>query len=103
MNIITYCTNGGKDLITSYLDDLPQKEKVAGYDALEKIVKYGLDSVETRQIEGKLWEIKFYRQRRIFYVVKKEDSIYLLHICKKQKGKAEKFEIKKARKRMKEI
>jgi phage-related protein len=29
--------------------------------------------------------------------------MYLLHACKKQKGKAEKFELEKAKKRMKDI
>ncbi|WP_323984993.1 hypothetical protein [Fusibacter ferrireducens] len=31
------------------------------------------------------------------------DYIYFLHACKKQKGKAEKFELEKARNRMSEI
>ena len=61
------------------------------------------DNLNTRQIEGKIWEIKFRRHNRIFYVLLDEDNLYLLHACKKQKGKAEKFELDKARDRSKEI
>ena len=47
--------------------------------------------------------IKFYDKNRIMYVlVADEDTIYFLHVCKKQKGKAEKFEIDTALDRMKE-
>jgi len=37
------------------------------------------------------------------YVVADEDNIYLVHACKKQKGKAEKFELDTAIKRVKEL
>ena len=61
------------------------------------------DNLNTRQIEGKIWEIKFRRHNRIFYVLLDEKNLYLLHACKKQKGRAEKFELDKARSRSKEI
>ena len=60
-----------------------------------------LETLDTRQLRGKLWEIKF-SSNRIMYVVKDSDNIYFLHACKKQKGKAEKFELEKAIKRAKE-
>jgi phage-related protein len=62
-----------------------------------------LQNVNTRQLEGKLWEIKYPRHNRIFYVLMDQENMYLLHACKKQKGKAEKFELDKARNRMKDI
>lgn len=37
------------------------------------------------------------------YVVADGDNVYLVHACKKQKGKAEKFELDKAIKRVKEL
>jgi len=37
------------------------------------------------------------------YVVKDRNYIYFLHICQKQKNKAEKFELKTAIKRSKEV
>ncbi len=106
MNVYTYETNGGKDLIKEYLDKLPKKENAEGYLILELLEQKGTDflqSLNTRQLEGKLWEIKFYRHNRIMYVLVDHDNIYLLHACKKQKGKAEKFELDKARKRAAEL
>ena len=36
-------------------------------------------------------KIKF-SKNRIMYIILDEDNIYFLHVCRKQKGKAEKFE-----------
>jgi tRNA pseudouridine(38-40) synthase len=38
---------------------------------------------------------------RIMYVIQNQESVFFLNICKKQKGKAEKQELKKAIKRAK--
>ena len=35
------------------------------------------------------------------YIIQDQDAVYFLHICKKQKGKAEKQELEKAKKRAK--
>jgi len=106
MNVHTYHTNGGKDLIKEYLDNLPKRESVEGYFIIESLEKEGVEfltNLNTRQIEKKLWEVKYPRHNRIFYILVDNDNIYLLHACKKQKGKAEKFELEKAKNRMKEI
>jgi len=106
MRIKTYTTSGGKDLILEYIEELPKDEMLQGFAILKRLQKYGrdgLDGLDTRQIQGKLWEIKFYRHNRIFYFTIEQDFVYLVHACKKQKGKAEKFEIETALKRMKEI
>lgn len=103
MNVYTYKTAGGKDLILDYFDSLPKVESVEGYRILETLEAEGIDGLVTRQLRSKLWEIKFYRHNRIMYVLVDKDNIYLLHACKKQKGKAELFEIETALRRMKEI
>lgn len=106
MNVYSYKTNGGKNLILEYLNNLSKKEAAEGYYIIEKLEEEGIDFLKilnTRQLDGKLWEIKFYRHNRIMYVLIDKDSIYLLHACKKQKGKAEKFELDKAKKRAKEV
>ena len=95
MNVHHYVTRGGKDLIFEYIDGLPKNEKAEGLIILEKLEDEGLaalDVLNTRQLRGKLWEIKFYDNNRIMYVVADGDNMYLVHACKKQKGKAEKFE-----------
>lgn len=106
MNVYTYETSGGKDLIREYLDQLPKRESAEGYLILQLLEEQGigfLQSLNTRQLDGKLWEIKFYRHNRIMYVLLDQENIYLLHACKKQKDKAEKFELDKARKRASEL
>ena len=37
------------------------------------------------------------------YFLLDKENIYLMHACKKQKDKAEKFELDKAKKRLKEL
>lgn len=101
MDIYDYMTSGGKNIIIEYIDSLPQKERLEIYDIRNEIRENGLDAFEklnTRQLRGKLWEIKI-SQTRIMYVVIDSDSVAFLHICKKQKGKAEKKELDKALKR----
>jgi phage-related protein len=107
MHIVDYHTTGGKNLIKEYLSDLPKKERDIGYHIRHEIVKEGiaaLKKLDIRQLRGDLWEIKFFDSNRVMYVVMTEqDKIYFLHICKKQKGKAEKFEIETALERKKEF
>lgn len=103
MEIYDYETYGGKNVIKEYIDHLTQKEQLEIYDIREEIRKSGLDAFEkinTRQLRGKLWEIKV-SQTRIMYVIIDVERVAFLHICKKQKGKAEKKEIETALKRAK--
>lgn len=106
MKVHRYITKGGKDLIKEYLDNLPCLESAEGYKILLLLETYGLEALEeltTRKLRGKLWEIKFTYKNRIMYVISNKDNIYILHACKKQKGKTELFEINKAIKRAKEL
>ena len=103
MRIKTYETSGGKNLILEYINDLPRDEMLEGYSIIKRLTDNRLDELNTRQIRGKVWEIKFYRHNRLFYILMEKNCIYLLHACKKQKGKAEKFEVCTALKRANEI
>ncbi len=87
MRIHDYYTAGRKNLIKECLSALPKGECTAGYDIRHKIIRFGLEAIErmdTRQLRGKLWEIKF-SSNRIMYITADEDNIYFLHACKKQK------------------
>jgi len=104
MEIFDYYTDGGKNLIKEYLSSLSIAERTYGYGIRHKIIKEGLeafDGLDTRQLHGKLWEIKFFNNR-IMYVVFDKDAVHFLHACKKQKGKAEKIDLDKAIQRAKE-
>ena len=103
MDIYDYTTRGGKNVITNYIDKLSAKERLEIYDIRQEIRKHGMDAfekIDTRQLRGKLWEIRV-SQTRIMYVILDTNGVAFLHICKKQKGKAEKQEIEKALERAK--
>ena len=75
-----------------------------GYHIRHMIGSKGLaafSELDARQLRGKLWEVKF-SQNRIMYIIADGDNIYMLHACKKQKEKAEQFEIDTAIQRAKE-
>lgn len=106
MNVWDYETNSGKDLINEFLDSLESDESAEGYKIKKLLEKEGLIALKelnTRHLMAKLWEIKFNYKDRYMYVVANENNLYILHACKKQKGKAELIDIRLAVKRAKEI
>jgi len=105
LRIHDYHTTAGKNLIKEYLHSLPQPEMYVGYHIRHMLGSRGLSALEeldTRQLVGKLWEIKF-SKNRIMYIIADSDNIHMLHACKKQKNKAEQFEIDTAKRRAKEL
>ncbi len=98
MEIYDYHSAGGKNVILAYVEKLSKQEQLEIYDVRGEIRRSGLDAFEkldTRQLRGKLWEIKL-SQNRIMYVIMNKYAVAFLHICKKQKGKAEKQDLDKA-------
>ena len=105
MKIHDYHTSGGKNLIKEYISTIPIEERRVIYRIRHKVILNGIlafQELTTRQLRGKLYEIK-YTDNRIMYVIKDNDNVHFLHACQKQKGKAEKFEIETAIKRAKEL
>ncbi len=103
MQIYDYSTSGGKNLIMAYIDQLPVGVRTEILEIRKLIREEGIPSFEllnTRQLFKKLWEIKI-SQERIMYVIRDQDSVFFLHACKKQKGKAEQKDIELAKKRAK--
>ena len=103
MNIYDYTTSGGKNLIMEYVEVLPAPSKAEILAVRQLIREKGVHAFSllvTRQLYKKLWEIKI-SQERVMYVIQNQESVFFLNICKKQKGKAEKQELKKAIKRAK--
>ena len=105
MKIIDYATRGGKNLILEYIENLPIALKLISYDIRDKIEEDGLiafESLDTRQLRKKLYEIRFSNQR-IMYVLKDKDVVYFLHMCKKEKGKTRLKDMQTAISRAKEL
>jgi phage-related protein len=104
MEIRRYTSLGTKDVIKEFVDSLPNKEQEKFYCIEKKIEEDGLLALmilNTRKLEGKLWEIKI-GGIRIMYIVKSADCIYFLHICKKQSMKTRRNDKKLAINRGKE-
>ena len=101
MKIYDYTTVGGKNVIMKYILELPDELQSIVFQIREDITEFGLEafvSLQTRQLIGKLREIRF-RNQRIVYVIVDKDAVYFLHICKKQKNKTQKKDIDTAVKR----
>ena len=87
-----------------YISFLPAGTRAEVLATRQMISEKGIEAFSllvTRQLFKKLWEIKI-SQERIMYVIQDQESVYFLNICKKQKGKVEKQELEKAKKRARE-
>jgi phage-related protein len=102
MLVTFYETARGDRPVEEYIDDLSAKEAAKVLDALAAIEAHGMEVVVTRQIKGKLWELKV-SATRVFYVLVTGPEVVLLHAYKKQGQKARLKEIETAERRMKEV
>ena len=106
MEIIDYETTGGQKSYKRIFNRIAKSRARYWIQYIRhKIVKNGLAAItelDTRQLRGDLWEIKFSKNRIMYILRAKQDKIYFLHACRKQKGKAEQFDIDTAISRAKE-
>lgn len=103
MKIISYYSSSGKDLILKYIDSLELNERIDGYNVLKCMEEGRFDELKIKPWQGKIWEVYFYKHNRLFYVTVRNERIYLLHSCRKQKNKTEKTDMQVVLKRAKEI
>ncbi len=104
MDVRFYRTEAGAEPVRDYLRGLPKAERQAAGAAIRAIQRHGLDApgVSTRQIHGKLWEIRT-SDDRIFYCVAAGPIVWLLHAYRKGSQRAPKREITTAAGRMAEV
>ena len=62
-----------------------------------------LNHLEVKHFHEKIYEIKFRKHNRFFYVLENNENLYILHACKKQKNRAEIKDKNLVIKRSKEI
>nr|WP_076777815.1 type II toxin-antitoxin system RelE/ParE family toxin [Lachnoclostridium phocaeense] len=103
MNIHTYTSSSGRDLIMEYIDGLPEDEKIDGLSVLGCLQKGEFEKIFFKRWEKKIYEVYFRKHNRIFYITVDQDNIYLLHACRKQKNSTEKRDKKLVIKRAKEL
>lgn len=98
-----YQSSSGKDLILEYIKSLTDDEKTDGFSVLQCLQNDEMDKIKFKRWEKKVYEVYFYKDNRIFYVVADGKNMYLLHACRKQKNQTEKKDKKIVIKRAKEI
>ena len=101
--VLEYRSESGHIPVREFVDALPVDQRDDYYAMVRDLTANDLDaSVNTRQIKGKLWELKV-AQNRYFYVlftVLADKFLIILHAYRKQSQKAPKREIEVATKRM---
>jgi len=103
-----YKTTRGDNPVMEYILSIEKIDEVADImETIERIdrkgAKYLTSGAEfTVPLGSGLWEIKK-SKNRIYYIYCKQNRVFFLHACYKQKGKAEKKDIIIGKKRMKEI
>ena len=90
MTLHYYESAAGKNLILDYIESLPKDEQIDAFSVLQCLEEGHMDRVRFKQWKGKIYEVYFYKHNRIFYVTSDGENMYLLHSCRKQKGKTEK-------------
>lgn len=103
MQIHTYESSSGRDLILEYLNGLPEEERVDGFSVLKCMENNEFEKILFKRWEKKVYEVYFRKSNRIFYITVDSNNIYLLHACKKQKNKTESVDKKIVKKRAKEL
>ena len=104
MRLRYYATKRGAYPVAEYVESLSVPEQAVMAVLFQEISTRGLQArgVSFRQIEGKLWEIRG-GAHRIFYVLRQQDEMVLLHAYRKQSQKAPVRQSEIARRRMKEV
>lgn len=89
MNVYTYQSKRGKDLIYSYINSLSKYEKIKATKVLERIERNNIELLTEigEPLRGKIYEVRS-GDSRFGYVVNKND-VYILHAFKKEKNKTE--------------
>ena len=103
MNIHTYQSSSGRDLIREYIDSLTEKEQVDAFSVLRCMERGEFEKIQFKQWQKRIYEVYFFKYNRLFYVIADKQNLYLLHACRKQKNRTEKKDKKIVIKRTKEF
>ena len=93
MNIVFYRSLNGQSDVLEFLNRLHPVERGRTLAIFDACQSHGLSVLNTRQISGKIWEIKTYRYNRFFYY-RQDDTLILFYAIKKQKPRLEKHDLK---------
>lgn len=103
-----YLTSSGRNPINEFALALSKEDQAKFVEVYRGIQEYGLeyDRVAFRQLDGKLWEIKYKAKGggyRIAYVLVERNRMVWLHAFKKKTQKTPKADLELAKRRAKEV
>lgn len=81
MNVHSYTSSSGRDLIMDYINSLTEDEQVDAFSVLECMGNGEFEKILFKRWQKKIYEVYFRKHNRIFYVTVDEQNIYLLHAC----------------------
>lgn len=105
MDVDFYTTAAGEEVIVEFLDSLPRKDHAKLLRDIDLLADYGpnLHEPYTRHIDGAIWELrsKFSTNtHRIFYFIRSDNKLVLLHGFTKKTQQTPPSEIKVAKQRL---
>lgn len=108
MEVGFYRSASGRSPVREFLDHLSKPDQARFADVAEGIEQHGLacPRVRFRQLDGKLWEIKFATATgkfRIAYVVVTRELMIWLHVFKKARQRTPGHDLEVARQRLREV
>jgi phage-related protein len=92
LDIVFYQSSLGVSEVILFIEKLPKSERGRTLAIFDTCQHFGLSSLNTRQIAGKIWEIKTYRHNRFFYF-RHRDQLILFYALKKQKPRLQRLEL----------
>ena len=104
MEVELYQTEAGDEVVAEFLASLPHKDMAKVLRDIDLLAEFGTDLRQpyTKHIDGPIWELrtKFSSNiYRIFYFVKNESRLVLLHVFTKKTAKTPAAEIRIAKAR----
>jgi len=108
MQVAFYRSQAGRSPVREAIERLGKSDQARFAEVAEGIERHGLDCprVRFRQLEGKLWEIKFVTGTggfRVAYVVMERERMVWLHVFRKESRRTPRDDLAVARRRMKEV
>lgn len=102
--VLFFTTAAGSQPVKEYLDDIDGRDAALVALALQAIAAEGVTAtgVATRQIRGRLWEVKV-QHHRLFFVLLTGPRLVLLHAYRKSGARTPEHEVATATQRMKQL
>ncbi len=98
-----YFSSSGKNMIMEYIDNLTEDEQTDAHSVRQLMQEGRFEEIRFKPWQKKVYEVYFQKHNRMFYIVTDSENIYIIHVCRKQKNKTEKKDVKIIQKRAKEL